>query len=593
MHMMLTRRRLTIVALLILCSLVLGACQAIYAKGELTVDDWSRGERVGQTALNDFPAMVTDDDRFVYLCWVGQHSPDESFALRFTILDSAGMVLTENDLDIATNSPAAVQMVIDPQGTLHLGWIDRQGNVRRLFYTRLNKDGQLLSRPRAISSPQAMVRSYALMAGPSGVEIIWSSLEGEQRGMFYTRLSLAGQVVAWNQRLRDRGYDPAVQVDRDGVLHIAWQEQPSFGERFLYYATLSGDEASLQAPYRLAVYPAPSGVLSRPPCLGLADEDVYVFWSLERRGGGMTPPSAESFYVTFPLGRPEQAGAPAQVHIPAFDEPTYSSAETLFNVHQLADPAMGYFAAPFVYMPSAVAGQRDELAVSFAVQLQGRTTELVQVVLTIWQQGAMQGYQVIGKTRSISLKPELVADGNDDLHVVWIDTAGFGRYYAYYASTTPKMRQRLNRLTLSDLGLVAMDLLWGVVQAMSFLPLAIMWALVPIIILAIYIFAHPEGSFSYLSNRIMLLVAVLIYTFFKYALRSGWLLDMPLPRGLSFQVANVLLLVAPMIISGLAGLATWLIMRRRETSLLPTFCVFVALDAVVTLLIYIPGVLGE
>ena len=59
MHMMLTRRRLTIVALLILCSLVLGACQAIYAKGELTVDDWSRGERVGQTALNDFPAMVT------------------------------------------------------------------------------------------------------------------------------------------------------------------------------------------------------------------------------------------------------------------------------------------------------------------------------------------------------------------------------------------------------------------------------------------------------------------------------------------------------------------------------------------------------
>ncbi len=269
MHMMLTRRRLTIVALLILCSLVLGACQAIYAKGELTVDDWSRGERVGQTALNDFPAMVTVDNRCVYLCWVGQHSPDDSFALHFVILDSAGVVLTENDLDIATNSPAAVQMVIDPQGTLHLGWIDRQGNVRRLFYTRLNKDGQLLARPRVISSPQAMVRSYALMAGPSGVEMIWSSVEGDQRGMFYTRLSdhqaglsLAGQVVAENQRLRDRGYDPAVQVDRDGVLHIAWQEQPSFGERFLYYATLVSGETSLQNPYRLASYPAPSGVLS-------------------------------------------------------------------------------------------------------------------------------------------------------------------------------------------------------------------------------------------------------------------------------------------------------------------------------------------
>ena len=120
-----------------------------------------------------------------------------------------------------------------------------------------------------------------------------------------------------------------------------------------------------------------------------------------------------------------------------------------------------------------------------------------------------------------------------------------------------------------------------------------MWALAPLLVLAIFTFAHPESTFDYLANRIMLVIAAVIYTVFKYALRSGWLLDLPLPRGLPFGAANTLLLLAPLIISGLAGLATWLLMRRRDTSLLPAFGVFVGLDAAVTLLVYIPSVLAD
>jgi hypothetical protein len=582
-----------VAALLLIAGLLLGGCQALSTKSDPVVSDWSRGENAGQSALNDTLAMVVDANQHVYLCWVAQPANDQAYRLHLVHLDAAGVTLLDRDLDLAVNSASAVSLAVDELGSLHLAWIDRQEGTRSLHYAQIDRDGDLLMAPREISLAGVPVRSYDMAAIGEALELVWSSSEGAQPGLYHTRIALDGQTILESQRLRDRGYDPSMRWDGAGALLLAWQEVPSFGQREVYYAELAPTRDTLDNVQRLAAFPAPSGVLSRPPCLALAEQRVYVFWSLERRGGGLTPPAADSFYVTFPAGQPQNAGETLQVQVPPVKEPLYTNMPTAYHVSQLAEATTDGFPATFVYLPSAASAVGSDLAVAFAVQLEGRTTQILQIVLTVWRDGAMQGYQVIGRTRSSSLKPVLVADANDDLLVSWIDTAGFGRYDAFFASTSPAARARLNRLTLTDVGLRIMDALWGVVQAMSFLPLVIMWALAPLIVLAIYTFIHPEATFDYLLNRVMLLIGMAIYTLFKYALRSGWLLELPLPRGLPLGMANIMLLTAPIIISGLAGLITWLVLHRRETSLLPAFGIFVALDAAVTLLIYIPSVLAD
>ena len=587
------RRALLLVLLLLLLCPLLSGCQAIYTKSDMTVSDWSRGVRTGQAALNDQPAMSLIADNQVLLCWVASGSEPSTYILRLIQIDGGGETVLDRDLAIDVVSAAAVRLTRDGQDTLHLTWVDRQYNTRSLFHVRISPQGDVLDLPKMLSLPKTPVRSYSTVATPSGMEVVWTSDGGESEGMYHASVTSSGEIALFSKQLRSSGYDAQLRFDGDGRLHIIWLEQPSFGERELFHALFSLEEQALRDVHRLTRYPAPSGVVSRSPEFAITEDYGYVFWSLERRGGGMTPPSADLFYVAFPVSEPRRATQPIQVHIASTKEPIYLTTETAYPVTQLADAAMGSLPSSFCYMPAAATSRDGDLAVLYSVELAGRNTQIIQVVLSIWRDGKLDGYQVIGQTRSSSLKPVLRLADDNQLHAVWIDTAGFGQYDVYYASTVPAIRQKMNRRTFSDVGLSVLDALWGVVQAMSFLPLVLMWALFPTMVLAVYIFIHPEGTFDYAINRVMLVISILIYTLFKYALRSGWLLDLRLPRGLPFGATNIILLAAPICITCLAGLVTWLIMRKREASILPTFGIFVAIDAVATLLIYVPGVLAD
>jgi len=591
-HRLARRLRNLLLVILVLCPLLSG-CQAIYTKSDLTVSDWSRGVQSGQSSLNDRPAMTLMADGSTLLCWVASADEDDAHVLELTQIDGRGETVSQLPLAIEVLSASGVRLNRDGQDTYHLTWIDRQYDTRSLFHARITPQGEVLDIPKMLSSPRTAVKSYSALATANGIEIVWSSEESVASGMYHVVVDPAGEIAEPSKRLRHDGYDAQLRADSQGQLHLIWLEQPAFGERELYYARIDSSDRALRGVDRLTRYPAPSGVVSRSPEFGITDEHAYVFWSLERRGGGMTPPSSESFYVSFPLSDSRRATQPTQVQISASKEPRYVSTETEYPVTQLADVATGGFVSSFCYLPSAAQAQEDELAVLFCVEMVGRNTQIIQVVLSLWRDGKLDGYQIIGQTRNTSLKPVLNLDDAGQLHAAWIDTAGFGQYDVYYASTAPAIRERLNRRTFSDIGLDVLDALWGVVQAMSFMPLVIMWALFPTMVLAVYIFIHPETTFDYVINKVMLVVAILIYTLFKYALRSGWLLDLKLPSSLSFGATNVILLITPMVITCLAGLVTWLTMRKRESTVLPSFGVFVAIDAVVTLLVYIPGVLAD
>ncbi len=228
------------------------------------------------------------------------------------------------------------------------------------------------------------------------------------------------------------------------------------------------------------------------------------------------------------------------------------------------------------------------------MRISERTKSIVQVVLALWADGEMVGYQIVGQTDSISLRPSLEVDTEGDLHLNWIDTAGFGRYAVYYAATTPEARQNLNRLGADDVMAALFGVAWGLAQAASFFPIALVWLFPPLVVLALYAFIRAEDSLERIGSRVMLAVGGLLYIASKYVFRPNWLAALPLPRGTPAGLANALMYLAPLLITGVAVALTWLFVRRRPyVSLLPTFGVFAVSDALLTLLVYVPGILAE
>ena len=551
---------------------------------------------LGQAGLNAPVAMAsTADGTATALAWVGTPGDDDAVALHLVEVDTAGQVTADHDLALPVNAPTQVGLAAADAGELHILWTDKEGDIRRLYYSRLDAAGNALYAPEAVSPLGIAVSSYALLAGENGqIHIFWSCEEGDLAGLYYTRLGMDGARLADNVNLQPGGTDAAACVDRDGGINLVWSQQPDFGERALYYARFDPEQAALVAPRQLALYAAPLGIVAHPPEIGLARDDVYVFWALERRGGGVSKPSADSYFLVFPQGRPELAIQPQRVVIPADNHPDLAEQDTGLPVREMATVPEGVLPSTFIYLASASRSHEDVLPVAYAVQLDGRTKSTVQIVLAVWRDGEIQGYQVAGKTANFSGQPRLLADGQSNLNLAWLDTAGFGSFDVYYASTAEIMRAGTNRLTGRDVGSAILAVLWGVAQALGMLPIAFIWLFLPLVLVVIYVFLRAESDLAERGPRVMLIVAGVLYTACKYLFQPNWLAALPLPRHLSAGAADAFMYAVPVVISLLAaGLTALYIRRHKYASLLPGFLIFVAADAVVTLLLYVPGILAE
>ncbi|MFH1086201.1 MAG: hypothetical protein V1772_10620, partial [Chloroflexota bacterium] len=480
-------------------------------------------------------------------------------------------------------------------------WLDSLDGAVQLFHAVVDSAGQVRLAPQRLALPGdglaigGAVDSYAVGANPSGtVDVFIATREGRQAGLYHARLDRAGQSVAAPQRLRPSGYAPAVAYGREGLAHLVWLDVPDYGERVLYYATLGHDPGQLAHLTLMQRFPVPIGLVAHRPAVGLTGDTVHVFWSVERRGGGLTPPSAWAAFVSFPRGQPEAASAAMPVLVGATAHPALQAAPSLFPVAQLAPAVQERGVSDFVYQPAAAPTNEDDLAVAYAAQLQGRTKSTIQIALTVWRDGALVGYQIAAKTSAISLQPVLVADAQRDLHLAWIDTAGFGVYDVYYASTADAVEAQLNRVTAEDALSALLAVAWSIAQSLSFLPLALIWMFLPLVAMVVYVLIEPEGRLDRTGPRVMLIVSMVLYVVGKYLFRPSWLAALPLPAGISQGAANMVLYAAPLVISGLAALLLVLYVRRHETpSMFAAFLVFALGDALLTVLLYVPGILAE
>ena len=599
-------------AALIALLLVLGGCGVTSNRSDKASPDWSRGLRVGVTSANRPVALQVDGRGHVHLVWYAKTA--ETGQLHYVQLDERARVLVDRDLDIPTPHPCRPQLLLDRRGNMHLAWIAREEAAGTLFHAFLGDDGELLSEPLRLSLPGKKVQSYQMcLARDSGVEVFWSAEEG----IYHLRLDGQGAIVSPSALIVPQGTDPAAQVDDSGAVHLAWLREPSPQVLELYYAVF---EASKPIEgKKLAQFSRATGVSLHGPALGLDANNVYIFWSLEKRGG-LGAGTASCYRLSFPLGQPS-AREISTVRIPPISNPLYIPHEGAYNYRWLA-PSLGEWNSEFVHMPTPLAGQRSELAVALGVKAQpvskAQLEQIaivqfheeafwpgdrgpvaigfgpqVQVALAIFADGELKGYQIATRTKAMSLQPSIAVDAASNLHLAWLETAGFWRFDIYYATTSPQAKAWLDRTSPQDVLLRAIDLGWGMLSGLTLVPFMVVWIFPPLLwIVLFYVFSGPDDLRTRRA-QVALGIAVALYLGAKLLLLPGLLFYVPFLERAPSRFASAIVLGVPLATLTLALTAVYAYARRaRDGSLFRAFITFVLIDTFLSLTIYSLGLFG-
>jgi hypothetical protein len=576
----------TLLALVMLAlALIMSGCQTSGLKTPKVLPDWSRGHQVGVSALN-WPIDMVPEDDYVHMISVAA----DSKALHYVRLDGTGDIQVSTDVAVGGAHPSAARLLLNADGSLGVLWTDNPNIPRALFLARLSREGQLLTTPARLSPEGARVSNYAVARNLDGShDIFWATDIPTEGGIYHLRVSDDAQTASANRLLVQNGGEPTLQVAADGMIHLAWAEEPTLRLNDVYYAVFDPSTGELGPKTRVGFYKTSTGLISYPPVLGLDNSTVYLFWALEQRGGGLVGAgNAETYMVSFPLNRPAFMEA-LTVDIPGAARPTYNAAAGSLPYQRLASADAGW-PTSLLYMPTTLGGQREELGVFLAGQVATRNQSSREVLWGIFSNGDLKGYQLPTKLGN-ALRPTGVIDGRGNVHLAWLNSAGFGRYDVYYASTSDAIKANLDGVTMQDRGMDFLNALWSLAPALGFFPpVLLLWSFASFFWIIIFYFVKTEGGLDRRPAQIALVVAILLYLFSKLFLMPGVVLSYApfldsLPGNLQFisQLGTPLLTL-------LAALgALWLYFRRRPyRSLFAAWVIVVLTDALLSLIIYVP-----
>ncbi len=238
----------------------------------------------------------------------------------------------------------------------------------------------------------------------------------------------------------------------------------------------------------------------------------------------------------------------------------------------------------FVSSPSVAEGQRAELVAAFNTRIYARNRDALQIAVATFSQGEMAGYEVVNDTYAASLRPAILAGPSGYYHLVWIDTAGFDRYQVIYASTSPSVREVMNRLTPYDVVDAVLGFIMSSALALFFVPIALSWTIAPILWLTLTprLVGVDRQEGVGLGGAMLLQLASKLVLFPSILTRLSVIPAMASPAG---RVAGRWLL--PAAISVLAAGGAWLWKKRRSGGPFAAYFLYAAGDGLLSLLTYI------
>lgn len=556
--------------------------------------DWSRGLRVSEGEGNCADIAMTIEEGDLYLVW--RLVRGEEALLHFARLDGGGHLITDRDLSSGLSLPRQNRILVGPDGSFHLFTLARReaDAYRGLFHLTLSLEGEPLSEPELLSLPGWEVKSYDLTGDlDDALHIFWSGEGEDGPHLFY--LHLERGIVSGSEPLIPGGMEPAARIDGDGHLHLVWIGGDEGEKESIYAATFPGAMVTPTRGVKLVDIQKGTGKIRSSPILGLDSRYGYLIWTVEYRAG-LAAGTAEGWYAVFPLEKP-QPTTPVSFGLPAVEKPIYAEYESPYGYHHLMlMPARPPSVSDHIDMPATIGTQGEELPVAFRLNVNYGYRKKFQIAMAVFKGGRLVGYQLAGKSGYHSSRPTLLADGKGDLHLAWIDSTGGGSTHLYYASTSSLVKAHLDRLTGEDLLSGAAKMALGSILGLLLAILIPLW-LAPALIWGFFCTAVIRfDDLGTGRGKIGLALALLIYlmtkllmlpSFLSYVPFSAWLPVLP------SSLSPLLTVGTPLLISGgAAAIAIWFLRRVESRELLVALLAFALPDALLTLMVYTPSILG-
>jgi len=579
------RLPLASVVALILLALAATGCGLTRTTTPRASDQWSKGKLLGKAILNNQVALQVDEAGNSFIVWVGlEHELD------FARLNEHAEVVVQTPLDLHINSPMKPQLLMDTTGQLHLAWLDKQELTMQLFYARLSADGEVLQEATVLSPPERRVTHSSMVLDPAGqtVELFWSDNVYIRPGCYHAALDWSGAVVVPAEMLIPDGLSPSAQIDRQGFVHLVWRVEPEAEKPEFHYAVydpqsrvLGPDILAGEPLVQMSLLGGPTaGASFDGPWLGLDESSVYLTWVLEVHE--RTEVRDFTFYQAFPqpaLSRPEG--------VATFDYAPPKVTSEAVHVRGV-DPSL-------TGQPQFLDGQPAHQVLACFTQAPGPgNMETLQIAAIDVGAGQVEGQEIVNASRSASVRPNVAIDGQGNLHLVWIDTAGFEQYDVVYASTSPQAKETLNRVTTYEIVDKVLSAVMSFFTALFFVPVVLNWVLIPFGWLVLFALTTRESEISDPHGRRALGVAMILQLGIKIFLLSDLLSQSPLVSMLSPLLGIVLgRWIVPVFLAAISVGVVWAYLKRTHSqSIFAAYLIYAVVDSLLTLIIYVAPVMG-
>jgi len=589
------KSRRILITLLAIALLLATGCSSDYERSNKPAGDWSRGLLLGESNIRQAVALEVDADRLVHMAWI-EATSDEAEGLHYVQLNREGQVNVDRALSIDLSRPRSPQLLVDAGDDLHLALLARSDGRQALYHAQMDAEGRVTELKR-LSGEEENVDSYHVDFSPAGeIRFTWASEPAEGQPGIY-QLALPARDVNSPSLLVPDGTDPFILVERTpagdtATTHMVWTYRTGFSQREIYYATLKNGQLMPSEGQHITTFGFAESATYQPPVIGLDSGTVYVIWSVQNLGGGLTPTEANTFYVSFAPGKADYID-PRNVKLPSEHRPDYDDHTSPYGITALTPLSPDVRSTDFINAPAVVQNQESELPVVVSVIIESASKQFIQLALTVLEGGDPVGYQLANETSNASVLPTLAADQNTNLHLAWLDTAGFRRYKVYYATTAPQASTWLNRTTVKDIGEQAASLAWGVLSAVGFLPLTLMWNAPALVWLIVFYAISHQELLDELGAKIALGVSFAIYLVVKMLFLPGLLeAGTPFVYLVPQEIAPMLTTIIPVLILLLALVGLIIYLRRpgdgRPPALFKAYLIFALVDSALTAILYAP-----